>query len=177
MTDLNKLAEELHAAAVEKGFWDVNMPVHRHINKLRSELGEVTQADRAGIMFEVERDGAKPEGVIAELGDFVMMMLDWMEHVHEEAVGIIASEHASVECMRNILRGLDCAMLVDTLYSAVEVIKSGSKASNDEFLGPLIVAVYGPVVWSEDHGYDLWDIIRQKMEYNRSRPKLHGRLY
>lgn len=176
--DLNKLAEELHEAAVEKGFWDVDMPVHKHVNKLRSELGEVTQADRVGIMFEVERDGAKPEGVIAELGDFVMMMLDWMEYSHEEAVGLIASEHASVERMRIILRGVNCALLVDTLYSAVEIIKSGSKASNEEFLGSLIVAVYGPVIWAEDLGYDLWEIIRQKMEYNRhSRPKLHGRLY
>ena len=30
---------------------------------------------------------------------------------------------------------------------------------------------------AKDKGYDLWQIIRQKMEYNKSRPKLHGRAY
>lgn len=177
MVDLNKLAAEIHSAAVEKGFWDVDMPVHRHINKMRSELGEVTQADRAGIMFEIERDSAKPEGVIAELGDFVMMMLDWMEYTNEKAVWLIASNNAAIERTRCLLSCANCVTLVDALYSAVEIIKKGSDADYNYFLGSLLFAVHGPAIWAESHGYDLWEVIRHKMDYNRSRPALHGRLY
>lgn len=80
MFDLNKLAAEIHAAAVEKGFWDVEDAESKHIAKMISELGEIVQADRAGVMYEVEHDGAKPEGVIAEIADFVMMTLDLAMH-------------------------------------------------------------------------------------------------
>lgn len=36
---------------------------------------------------------------------------------------------------------------------------------------------YAVRVWLKARGIDLWQVICLKMEYNRSRPKLHGRLY
>ena len=91
MIDLNKLADELHAAAVEKGFWAVDDAEEKHVAKMHSELSEAVQEDRCGrpLLYVddievVDRitnpamfDGRKPEGVAAELADFVMMVLDW----------------------------------------------------------------------------------------------------
>ena len=59
MVDLNKLAAEIHEAAVKKGFWSVEDAEAKHIAKMHSELSEAVQADRAGIMYEVEHEGGE----------------------------------------------------------------------------------------------------------------------
>jgi hypothetical protein len=170
MVDLNKLAAEIHEAAVKKGFWSVEDAEEKHLAKMISELGEVVQADRAGIMYEVEHEGAKPEGVIAELADFVMMVLDmqvqfgnefpeqdietWNEHELKEEIGNNA------------------------IYSLVILL--GANLLNSVCIGdedPVLIMIYTPYKWCKCNGFDLWEIIRQKMAYNESRPALHGRLY
>ena len=167
--DLNKLAEELHAAAVEKGFWDVEEAEEKHLAKMISELGEVVQADRAGIMYEVERDGAKPEGVVAELADFVMMLLDLQNHwgykfLEEDIESWNKSEYKEELPKESayILASLLAMNLMDSMHF------------DDD---PILYMVYLPYKWCKGRGYDIWEIIRQKMEYNKSRPALHGRLY
>ena len=175
MTDLNKLAEELHAAAVEKGFWDVEDALNKHIAKMHSELSEAVQADRIGMMYDMERDGAKPEGIVAELADFVMMALDYFEYVNViELVSKFYYEHWNEA--EKIVKNVTLPVLVNSLHEAV--VKSHStEIGFEETLIIKLFMVATPEVWLKARGYDLWDIIRQKMEYNRSRPALHGRLY
>jgi hypothetical protein len=48
---------------------------------------------------------------------------------------------------------------------------------HEHILNIICFLIHAPAIWCSKHGYDLWDVIRQKMEYNRSRPKLHGRAY
>lgn len=171
MIDLNKLAAELHEAAVEKGFWDVEDALDKHCAKMISELGEIVQADRMGIMYEIERDGAKPEGVVAEIADFAMMTMD----LCVELKGSFPED--SIETWN---ANEDAAARVSELpaYSLV-----GALAASLTYLGeiadtsPMLHILYASYFWLHSKGYDLWEIIRQKMEYNRSRPKLHGRLY
>jgi hypothetical protein len=169
MIDLNKLAEEIHAAAVEKGFWDVEEAEEKHLAKMISELGEVVQADRAGVMYEIERDGAKPEGVVAELADFVMMLLDLQKHwgyeFPEEDIESWNEAKYKEELPNESAYNL-ATLLAMNLMDSLHL--------DDD---PIIVMVYLPYKWCKGRGYDIWEIIRQKMEYNRSRPKLHGRLY
>lgn len=173
MIDLNKLAEEIHAAAVEKGFWDVEEAEEKHLAKMISELGEVVQADRAGVMYEVERDGAKPEGVVAELADFVMMALDWYVHSGniDEAVSVLnrmgATRPARLECRRV---KSDLPYMVMILANDILSVRFGNHTN-------LCRAVFSAAIMAKSFGYDLWEIIRAKMEYNKSRPALHGRLY
>ena len=163
MIDLNKLAAEIHAAAVEKGFWDVEDALDKHCAKMISELGEIVQADRMGILYEIERDGAKPEGVVAEIADFAMMTMDlciddietW--NTKKDAAGKIAA--------------IPAYSLVGTFAACLTSL--GEIADT----APMLRILYAAHVWLKSHGYDLWDIIHQKMEYNKSRPKLHGRAY
>lgn len=176
MIDLNTLAAEIHAAAVEKGFWDVGDAIPKHIAKLRSELGEVIQADRIGMMYDIERDGAKPEGVAAELADFVMMALDWFMKGNPESIKLL--DVGKIEdIIRDTVKDVPAYGLVNLLYSAVEDIGRGKKTDTNTFVFSMIICVHGPAFWLEQRGYNLWEIIRAKMEYNRSRPKLHGRAY
>lgn len=173
MVDLNKLAAELHAAAVEKGFWDVEDAENKHVAKMVSEIGEIVQADRAGIMYEIEREGAKPEGIVAELADFVMMTLDLLVQLDADfdAVAETCSDYSALKAITEHTKTHMLAMAL-----AAELIAFAADA--DSTMGStLAYTIHIAAAWAETHGYDLWDIIRQKMEYNRSRPKLHGRVY
>lgn len=175
MTDLNKLAEELHAAAVEKGFWDVEEALNKHIAKMHSELSEAVQADRIGMMYDMERDGAKPEGVAAELADFVMMALDCFEYGNvTKLVSKVYYEHLNE--VEKVVKNATLPVLVNELHESVTKSHS-SKIGFEETLIATLFMVVAPEAWLKARGYDIWDIIRQKMEYNRSRPALHGRLY
>lgn len=171
MMDLNKLAAEIHAAAVEKGFWAVDNALEKHVAKMHSELGEVVQADRAGIMYETEREGAKPEGIAAELADFVMMTLDYIAYVMEDDAARIFSINVELEGAMDDEPAYRIALALHRALSHVAEMKDG------EGIRGLLACIHFPAVWLERRGYDIWEIIRAKMEYNRTRPALHGRAY
>lgn len=172
MTNMNQLAKEIHEAAVQKGFWDVNDAVKKHAAKMISELGEVVQADRAGVMYEIEHDGAKPEGVVAELADFAMMTLDLCEvcEFYVPDVDVSAWRECDDE-MQERCENFTVYNLVGCLNATFNAC--GGDDANFRALD-IIWVIYH---WLLARGYDLPEIIRQKMEYNKSRPALHGRAY
>lgn len=167
MIDLNKLAAELHEAAVKKGFWDVEDAEAKHIAKLHSELSEAVQADRAGVLYEIEHDGGKPEGVIAELADFVMMLLDWAVYRGE-----VIPEMGKSDIVKQSHLGLH--NLVCNMHEGVVIVDNNWFPSAPVHF---IFMVQCCEEYAELQGFDLWSIIRQKMAYNESRPALHGRKY
>lgn len=173
----SQLAAELHEAAVAKGFWAVDDALVKHCAKMLSELGEVVQADRAGIMYEVERDGAKPEGVASELADFVMMALDFCVEVEADLNAIlgVSTYGEFAYMMRDDIIPLSTPEFVLHLQTAFG--KMSSPEDMPEFSSALMVICYGTRMWLEDRGYDLEALIREKIAYNASRPALHGRLY
>ena len=173
MIDLNKLAAEIHEAAVKKGFWDVEDAEEKHLAKMISELGEVVQADRAGIMYEIERDGGKPEGVIAELADFVMMLLDYVAQHGATLPEEDISTWIEPECDDYLVwlrKATAYGLVLATTATFACLVDDGSASGILEML-------YAVERWTLLRGFDLWDIIRQKMAYNESRPALHGRKY
>ena len=171
MIDLNKLAAELHEAAVKKGFWDVEDALDKHCAKMISELGEVVQADRIGNMYEIERDGAKPEGVVAEIADFVMMTMDLCVELN----GSFPEDDIETWNTNKDVVGTIAATPVYSLVGAF----AASLASMGEITdsGPMLHILYAAYIWLKSRGYDLWEVIREKMAYNESRPALHERLY
>lgn len=175
--DLNKLAAELHEAALAKGFWGVDDAAKKHVVKMLSELGEVVQADRAGVMFEIEHEGAKPEGVAAELADFVMMALDYCAAMEIDIERmLIGITYDSVRAMmESKMRDSSIPDLVLALFRALSGLTDPD--GFNYFDASLLSVVYLPRLWLELRGYDLFEIIRLKMNYNKSRPALHGRKY
>ena len=171
MNLLNNLGVRIHKAAVQKGFWDAPDAEVKHIAKLHSELSEAVQADRAGLMYDVECDGSKPEGVAAELADFVMMLLDWATY-NQYAIP------DDGEC--NCAAGVDYIESM-SLPELLVQLHEGIVYTNNRWLvypGTQIgVMVHMINIWLEHHGHSLCGIIDAKIKYNASRPKLHGRAY
>lgn len=179
LRELTELAERIHAAAVEKGFWAVKHARERHIAKMHSELSEALEEDRLGRPllyvddFENERrimdvnafDGRKPEGVAAELADFVMMALDWCE------------ECGFQKHMESLSMFLD--LLTDPVEKDLSLLilflHDETKTNTPDWKWPSLIA--NIAFWLNKHGIDMWDVIRLKMAYNETRPKLHGKKY
>ena len=195
MTDLNKLAAELHADAVARGFWDVNDALMKHVVKMHSELSEAVQEDRCGrpmlyvddievceCITDISKlDGRKPEGIATELGDFVMMTLDMLV---ESGVNI---ELIAKECRESYrsdhyvaLMNTDLVTFILALHRQLSALCDAGRNKEtcaETVLNSAIVFIFGVEFWLEQRGINLWDVIRLKMDYNKNRPKLHGRKY
>ena len=183
---LNSIACEIHAQAVEKGFWDVEDAMAKHIAKMHSELSEALQEDRMGHpMLYVDDidaldritdpalfDGRKPEGVAAELADFLMMALDYAEEI-----GLNIAEINLCGC-----DGLINDYGREPLYKFVVCMHGylmyAFNGTDKNYIAQTIALMIASVKrWLEQRGVDLWQVVRLKLEYNKSRPALHGRKY
>lgn len=188
--NLDELAVQLHGMAVEKGFWAVEDAEAKHLAKMHSELSEALQEDRCGrpmlyaddiaVMGRITDpelfDGRKPEGIAAELADLVMMALDWTAQKRFSVRSVIAPRwdvyHSD---MYGVYRRMHLPQLVLNLHGAVY------RLTNPENFGEvgdaLLDIILGAELWLHIRGIDLGKVITLKMEYNRSRPALHGRKY
>jgi hypothetical protein len=192
MVDINAVAAELHRDAVERGFWAVDDALMKHFAKMHSELSEALQADRCGCPMlyvdditmatgpetDIEKfDGRKPEGIAAELADFVMMMLDVIAQLGVDVNKMLAEHHYTYYS--------DYYVHFSTLQLH-QIVMGGHKALNtivyendnlDKLGSALLYCVFGVELWLKQRGVDLWAVIALKVAYNKNRPKLHGRKY
>ena len=191
MIDLNKLAAELHEAAVVKGFWDVDDAVDKHLAKMHSELSEAIQEERCcGLMMYVDDitiegpvsdpemfDGRKPEGVAVELADFVMMALDFFVYSDLDLnAAILPAREVFRSKMRKEYIDMQLPRLVLLCHEAV--VKIVSQEDFNALRAAISMCIFGVELWLDTRGVNLWDVIALKATYNKkSRSKLHGRKY
>ena len=191
---LNSLACEIHALAVEKGFWDVEDAMAKHIAKMHSELSEAIQEDRMGHpMLYVDDidvlehitdpalfDGRKPEGIAAELADFVMMALDlFAKESYDFGLAYLSCKD-SVEAIRSeyVERPLyEMVLLGHEVISYAHYLAVGDCDEYMPWTEVAIPCIIAFEVWLNARGVDLWQVIRLKLDYNKNRPALHGRKY
>src|SRR5690606_29989679 len=75
---LNKLRDEVHAIAKEKGWWDQPREFGTVLALVHSEVSEALEAYRNGrdANERYYREDGKPEGVPSELADVIIRVLD-----------------------------------------------------------------------------------------------------
>lgn len=173
MIDWNTVIREAHKTAVEKGWWDRPVTVESQICNLHCELSEAWQEYRNGhaideiycavarcqnaLMCKERCLEYHPQGIPIELADFCLRVCDWMGKK-----GIEYPQHDKytwVECYT-------FEWFIEELHGVLE---------GENF--PLDEASYildSVSINCEKMGIPLEDAIRQKMEYNRTRPWRHG---
>lgn len=108
---LNELAKEIHENAVAHGFWDEDRPLSEVLMLIVSELAEALEEARAGdkmngrisCMHYYSGEGyvssaptnccKKPEGIVVEVADALIRILDWFGHEGIDIEGIVREKH------------------------------------------------------------------------------------
>ena len=190
---------EIHKNAVNKGFWDEELPSSHYQGMIVSELGEMINAHRAGLITKVNLDE-----LINETDDEI-----FKKRFEEEVKNNYEDEGADV-----VIRALDAlanngesemrTYLMDTLNMIKQKIKNtleeeGRMEAYKElsmpshvwyimrtaakidleygFVGALCHIITEMRLIAETLGFDLMKHIQIKMRYNEMRPYKHGKNY
>lgn len=176
--DLNAFAQEVHANAVAKGFWDTDRPWGETIALIHAELSEALEEHRASrpriwhtppdhwatrIWGLPPQSGVKPEGWGIELADAAIRILDLMAH---EAWAV----------------PLDGGPVVDIDEGFPTLIAEAHKITSETYV---FEADSTRAMWLdmllclllEAIGDDWPKILRAKHAYNLTRERLHGKAY
>lgn len=191
--DLNEFAKEVHANAVAHGWWETERDPAEIIALIHSEWSEALEEYRAGrpmVWYAVNADcqmcgdrpviyneicetnncdaGHKPEGIAVELIDGCIRILDFAAH---EKVSL------KFENIEELFPNFPTQITALHYYTSSVMNYVGRngklKAPNriPELLGEMIDNVFKYI---RTQGLDPEKIMREKHEYNKTRPYRHG---
>lgn len=196
--NLTKFAKEVHANAVAHGWWETERYPEEIIALIHSEWSEALEEYRAGRPMvwhecmdegqapedrpvvceqctdcyyygkECEYRGKKPEGIAVELIDGCIRILDFAAH---EKVSL---EFGSIEPLQPTPPKLIADLHYYTSYALNDVGKYGKIVEHYFIPKWLGVAVYEALRFIHVQGLDPEKIMREKHEYNKTRPYRHG---
>ena len=168
MKKIEQFAQEVHALAVEKGWWDKKRPIEDTFVMLHCELSEAIEEYRNGHgLTEIyySEDG-KPEGVPIELADVVIRALDAaMEY--GDYVFTPINTHKNYASFGAFIEALH----EDTVSTKCGVYLFKTSGIKNYGYSVLLAHIKQ---WFDANGMDLWRVCRMKHEYNKTRPYRHG---
>lgn len=194
--DLNQLSKEIHETAKSKGFWDGERNTGEIFMLIVSELGEALEAHRKGRFanleqFERVQEWNSPvdfadkfpkvfEGYIKdtfedELADVAIRILDFAAFmkINFTKHGIPIQNVQHIENVGEQLMAVNC-QLVQAYFEHLE-LQSGGKFDHQYYF---LKNALGILFWICDKNkIDLERHISLKMQYNKTRARLHGKNY
>ena len=185
--NLNEMAAEVKAVNDEKGWHDKPRTHYALIALLHSEVSEALEAYRlwgfadATEYFKLGPKGSypalnpKPEGVGSELADVLIRWLDmgW-DALHLDLDAEVDKRHGMYGINVDFM---DAAGIMHMHLSRVlYAIDSNLFGEDDEEVAKYFVAIYRYLVqWADHLGIDLAAEYRRKLDYNKTRPFMHGK--
>ena len=176
---LNRLRDEAYATACNKGFHDEQKSDEHYLMLVITEIAEAVQADRKGLRADRERyDYAVDRGMCNdieecferyiknsiedELADIVIRLLDFCG-----MKGIaFNSRNDDFSFTRLTYKSKP---FTDVMFDLCSMI-----TGYDPNLEIIVRCV---IYYCEKHGIDILWHIEQKMEYNKTRPRMHNAKY
>lgn len=194
LTQLNSLRDAIHANAIEKGFYDEAHHDTHYLALIIEEIGEAISADRKGQRANTEAYQAainthhRPieeayatyiKGSLEEeIADICIRLLDFAGHKQVDLT-MDKEDMKEIEKVNNAF--IDKASNVDelTTYSLFSVaINLTSLIEGSGEMKSFILALIKLLDCLSRHlGFGLLYHIKEKMAYNATRPRLHGKKY
>ncbi len=203
MTDainINALAQEIHENAKAHGWWEEDRDFAEIIALVHSELSEALEKYRDGkpmVYMDCAVNGScsactepenqscrernnKPEGIAVELADCVIRILDWYAKEQGNAIDtygrhIWAQSFAKEDTDREDFGKNGICRLLASMHSfvamAYEAFCDGRISATYENLELTIAYIEA---WLKVQGINLWELVRIKHDYNKTRPYKHG---
>ena len=192
--NLNRMIDEIHSLAIEKGWWDTDRPLSETLMLICSEWSEAIEEARAGhpehyyqkkpecdeCMLEDESDPIcvfcacpskrKPEGVCVELIDGVIRIFDFLGYVGAEMEGPGTLEEAAELEDVSDMSLCEIVHALTQLTSDIETVDVNAVES----LLRCVSIVSGYCI---AHGFDPELLLWEKHEYNKLRPRKHGKRF
>ncbi len=190
--NLAKFAREIHEQSVAHGWWE-NGDLIEKLTMIHSEISEAVDEyrnarpmvyvpdlvsdDEAVPRYETDWakfDGRKPEGIAVELADMCIRIFDLMAHCGCEDVLQVTDLLLLGGRMERSLPHLAAELHDDVsgAYRAMRVLTSEQVQADDTI--DLVDAVYLIADWLRNRKINLWDVMRLKHEYNKTRAYRHG---
>lgn len=180
--DLNKLRDQAYKSACEHGFHDETYSINHYLCLIISELMEAVEADR--IRDYADMDAYEEyEGRITFEENFVRHIKNTVEDELADACIRILDMFGATEDFRNIdlnkaindlkvKDGFDhYRLFTEKIYSLVRGICAS------RFIVDLVRTLKRIFILADSLGIDIERHIELKMQYNQSRPRLHGKKY
>lgn len=167
--NLTELARDIHQNAVDHGFWEDRSEHawHRQLALILCELAEAVEEERRERPLVYVSEG-KPEGVAVELADCVIRIMDYLVGIEkEDLLGIL---DLSTQTPMNYAGMTVSKLLLRSAMNISQYITLGLG-------GHLIDIVYDIAGWLTAHGENLFAVIQQKNDYNKTRPYKHGKAF
>lgn len=192
MLNLNEFAKEIHANACDKGFWDEPRPFDKLCAQTISELAKAFEEAMAGRPMEYricgetgepcnrvkdcwhvgctrdeDMEGRKPEGIAVEMADCAIWILDYLGSVEFD-----------IESFLSVIVAWQGIDVPETFMLAAEsIVKAWNGRTQAEINNWLARALKTILAWFEANDLDFEAIARRKHEYNKTRERLHGKLF
>ena len=178
---LNRLRDEAYATACNKGFHDEKKSDEHYLMLVITEIAKAVQADRKGRRADRERyDYAVDRGMCNDIEECFER---YIKNSIEDELADIVIRPLDFCGMKGIIFNSQYDLLhfdrlvgktfTDAMFDLCSMITGHIPDSEPDF--DLITRCV--TLYCEKHGIDILWHIEQKMEYNRTRPRMHNAKY
>lgn len=193
--NLNELAKEAHQIAVEHGWWSPEPSFGDLVALMHSELSEALEEYRAGnrirpgqptpmvyysgggyVATDTTECCKKPEGIAVELADCIIRILDWMgkEQMDADKLMYESTQRVMPEVPKRI-NNTSFGNCISRWHLLLSLGYVHWCREPGEYAALRIALCMAEILdWAGKEGVDMEAIIREKMEYNKTRPYRHG---
>lgn len=193
LTQLNQLRDRAHRHAREKGFYDAHLDDAEILALVIEEIGEAIAADRRGMIDNtalykscIEKGLTQKKaykhslkGTLAEeLADIAIRLLDFAGY-KEIDLSCPQEDVEEIQSLQEVYDKIFLFKISTTMRFAFKLSIELNRYINNDEVGEMKGCFYVHLMllnsFAKSKGIDLLYHIEQKMEYNTSRPKKHGK--
>lgn len=176
--NIDELAREIHENARSKGFWEEARNRGEMLMLVISELAEAMEEHRDGNPLIYKTYTGKPEGILIELADAAIRILDTLYADWNKPMYGYIRTHFKEEMKAQLRVHKDRDQYVVGTNFAENLLRVTAfvvrAEANKMWLVPALVYI-DRLAMSLDA--DLWEAVDMKINFNHTRPYKHGKAY